>query len=232
MKKTKQEKNKRVLIAILLVSMILTGMTFHKVFNPSKKTIPIEENVIAIAKTGTFIKKSETEDFIYYKVEDYDRNLSYSWKFEKDKNGTTSVEDSLNIDLDLRLSLNKMTKDTETISNRVDQNKLIVSFDHHGSLPLEATVKIDVSKRFKDNEKLYLYYYNPEQDQIEYIEHNVEVKDGYVEFTINHCSDYFLTAAVVNDAVNNPQSINYIIIGLVVIVFILIAVTLAQSKNK
>ena len=52
-----------------------------------------------------------------------------------------------------------------------------------------------------------------------------------MEFQITHCSDYFLTAAVVNDAVNNPQNVNYIIIGLAVVVFILIAVTLFQSKK-
>ena len=64
------------------------------------------------------------------------------------------------------------------------------------------------------------------------MEHHLEVNNGYVEFNIDHCSNYFLTAAVVNDAVNNPKSVNYIIIGLGVIVFILIAVTLSQSKNK
>ena len=59
----------------------------------------------------------------------------------------------------------------------------------------------------------------------------VFVKNGMAEFQIKHCSDYFLTAAVVNDAVNNPQSVNYIIIGLIVVVFILIAITLKQSKK-
>ena len=74
-------------------------------------------------------------------------------------------------------------------------------------------------------------FYNPELDQIEYVDHGIEVKNGYVEFQIDHCSDYFLTAAVVNDAVNNPQSINLIIIGLVIVVFILIAITLFQAKK-
>ena len=62
-------------------------------------------------------------------------------------------------------------------------------------------------------------------DTIEYITRDGEVKNGYVEFQIEHCSDYFLTAAIVNDAVNNPKSVNFIIIGLIVVVFILIAVT-------
>ena len=36
---------------------------------------------------------------------------------------------------------------------------------------------------------------------------------------------------VVNDAVNNPKSLNYIIIGLGAVVVILIAITLVQSKK-
>ena len=178
------------------------------------------------------IEKTETSDSYYYSVKDTERDLEYSWRFIKEQGQNISVEDSLYIEEDLRLSLDAKTKDTETINQMVDQEKLIISFDYHGALPLETSVRINVKDRFKEGEKLYLYYYNPESDNIEYIGHNVEVKDGYVEFQIAHCSDYFLTAAVVNDAVNNPQSINYIIIGLIVIVFILVAITLFQSKNK
>ena len=178
------------------------------------------------------IEKTETSDSYYYSVKDTERDLEYSWHFIKEQGQNISVEDSLYIEEDLRLSLDAKTKDTETINQMVDQEKLIISFDYHGALPLETSVRINVKDRFKEGEKLYLYYYNPESDNIEYITHNVEVKDGYVEFQIAHCSDYFFTAAVVNDAVNNPQSINYIIIGLIVIVFILVAITLFQSKNK
>ncbi|MCI8394019.1 MAG: hypothetical protein HFH86_00875 [Bacilli bacterium] len=218
---------------VLTLGIICCGILISKTFIRTPE-IPTKEKQIASIneKTGTEIQKLETEDYYYYTVEDFDRELSYSWKFQKEKGKNISVEESLNIDADLRLSLNAITKDTQEIENRVEQNKLIITFDHHGELPLEATVKLNVKKRFANHEKLYLYYYNPEEDQIEYIAHNVEVKDGYVEFTISHCSDYFLTAAVVNDAVGNPKSLNYIIIGLVVIVFILIAVTLVQSKNK
>ena len=178
------------------------------------------------------ILKTETSDSYYYEVKDTERDLEYSWRFLKEKDQNISVEDSLYIEEDLRLSLDADTMDTRTINQMVNQEKLIISFDYHGALPLETSVRINVSDRFRDGENLYLYYYNPESDNIEYIAHNVKVQDGYVEFQIDHCSDYFLTAAVVNDAVNNPQSVNYIIIGLIVVVFILVAITLFQSKNK
>ena len=186
------------------------------------------KNVNALS---THITKTETNDYYLYDVVDNERNLTYSWKFLKEENKNISVEENMYINNDLRLSLDASTKDTKRINEKVKNDKLIITFDYHGMLPLEAKVKIDVSDKFNDGEKLYLYYYNPDSDEIEYMDNAVFVKNGSVEFQIKHCSDYFLTAAVVNDAVNNPQSVNYIIIGLIVVVFILIAITLKQSKK-
>ena len=57
-----------------------------------------------------------------------------------------------------------------------------------------------------------------------------KVKDGYAEFVINHCSEYFLTGAVVNDAVNNPKSLNYVIVGLAGLVIALVGYTLFKRR--
>lgn len=223
------------IVCIIVLLIIFCGVSVGKILLPkSEKLVTlsnIDDKVIAMENKKTKMTKTETKDYFYYEIEDYERDLTYSWKFQKEEDQTVSVEESLFIEEDLRLSLDAKTKDTEKINEEVKENKLIITFDYHGNLPLETTVKINVKNKFKNGEKLYLYYYNPELDQIEYIDHGVEVKNGYVEFQIEHCSDYFLTAAVVNDAVNNPQSVNYIIIALVVIVFVLIAITLFQSKK-
>ena len=232
--KKKHLTNITIAIACLLL-IVYRGISISKMLLSQKQdTITLnesEDKVIAMENKQTKMTKLETKEYYYYEIEDYERDLKYSWKFKKDENKDISVEESLFIEDDLRLSLDAQTKDTEKIKEDVSQDKLIITFDYHGNLPLETTVRINVQDKFKDNERLYLYYYNPELDQIEYIAHNVLVKDGYVEFELEHCSDYFLTAAVVNDAVNNPQSVNYIIIGLIVVVFILVAVTLFQSKK-
>lgn len=232
----KKKHIKDITIVCSIVTLILfCGVSVGKMLLPKSENLvtlkELDDKVVAMENKKTKMTKTETEDYYYYEIEDYERDLSYSWKFQKEENQNISVEDSLFIEEDLRLSLDAKTKDTEKINEEVKENKLIITFDYHGALPLETTVRINVNEKFKNGEKLYLYYYNPELDQIEYIDHGVEVKNGYVEFQIEHCSDYFLTAAVVNDAVNNPQSVNYIIIGLVVVVFILIAITLFQSKK-
>ena len=176
------------------------------------------------------IYKTESKNDITYNVVDFERNLAYSWTFAKEKTDTP-LNQTIEMDINLRLDIDAITNTTNDINELVKENKLIVSFDYHGDLPTKALVKINVKDKFKDGEHLYLYYYNPDNKQIEFIDKNIKVKDGYIEFNIEHCSDYFLTASVVNEAVNNPKSINYIIIGLGAIVFILIAITLVQSKK-
>lgn len=223
------------LIATFSVGILcLLGLSVSKVLllnNSQELTLSAPDKVIAMENNKTKMIKTETKDYYYYEIKDYERDLEYSWKFLKNKDDDIAVEDSLYIEEDLRLSLDANTNNTAKINEEVKNDKLIITFDYHGDLPLETTVRLNVQNRFKNGEKLYIYYYNPELDQIEYVDHGIEVKNGYVEFQIDHCSDYFLTAAVVNDAVNNPQSINLIIIGLVIVVFILIAITLFQAKK-
>lgn len=231
MKKT----NNVILLSITLLLCIVVTVLVFTVKDLTKKdsesmSSPVNSEVV-INNTDVEIYKSESSNYISYIVEDYERNLTYSWQFEKTDEKNNSVKENLILDINLRLSLDSDTDGANAIDDAVDQKKLIVSFDHHGKLPSRATVRINVSDKFKDNEKLYLYYYNPEKDQIEFIQKDLKVTDGYVEFTIDHCSDYFLTGAVVNNAVNNPKNINLIIIGLGVIVFILIIMNLKQSKK-
>lgn len=223
---------------ILVLLVVFSGVSLSFLFLHKEEKIetveldPFQDHLVAYNTKKTKIEKIETRESYFYSVEDYERDLKYSWEFKKDRNKNISVEESLYITEDLRLSLDSTTEGANRITDKVDQKKMIISFDYHGELPLKTTVRINVENRFENNEHLYLYYYNPESDEIEYIMHDVVVKNGYVEFQIDHCSDYFLTGAVVNEAVNNPKSVNYIIIGLIAVVFILIAVTLIQSKRK
>jgi len=232
MKKSKKNKlTYYLIIAVCIMISVISICITVILSNPKKTTISDEDATVLAQNSGTRVLKSESEKYISYIVEDYERDLTYTWQFEKTNEFYASVSDNLEIDVNLRLSVDADTKETADINKRVDQNKLVVTFEHHGKLPEVATIRINVADKFKDGEKLYLYYYNDKNKQIEYIDHKLEVVDGYVEFQIDHCSDYFLTAAVVNDAVNNPKSINYIIIGLGAVVFILVAVTLKQSKR-
>ncbi len=214
-------------ITIIVLSATIKSIVSTKQDNSSSK----EDSELLVKNTGTRIYKSENENFISYIVEDYDRGLTYTWQFKKDEEYNRSVAENIELNVNLRLSIDADTEDTRMINDLVNQKKLIISFDHVGKLPSKATVRINVSDRFNDGDKLYLYYYNPTNKKIEFIKDNIKVIDGYIEFEIDHCSDYLLTGAVVNEAVGNPKHVNYVIIGLIVVVIILIAKNLWQSRR-
>ena len=213
---------------LLCVTIIILSVTIKSIVNAPKSNNTDDE--LLVSNTGTSIFKSETKEYISYIVEDYDRGLTYTWQFKKEEEKENSVAENIEMNVNLRLSIDADTKDTKIINKIVDQKKLIITFDHVGKLPTEATVRINVSSRFNNGDKLYLYYYNPTTKEIEFIKDNLKVIDGYVEFKIDHCSDYLLTGAVINDAIGNPKHVNYIIISLIGIVIILIIKIMRQSK--
>jgi hypothetical protein len=62
-------------------------------------------------------------------------------------------------------------------------------------------MNVYVGDKYKNGDVVYLYYYNEDTGKIEAVsESGLVVKAGYVEFTITHCSVYFL-------ATQTPQAL-------------------------
>ena len=219
-----------VVTTLLCVTIIVLSATIKSIVSTKSNNNEAKKDELLVKNTGSRIYKSESEEYISYIVEDYDRGLTYTWQFKKEELKNKSVADNIELDVNLKLSLDADTQDTRMINDLVDQKKLIISFEHVGKLPAKATIRINVADKFNDGDKLYLYYFNPNNNKIEFIKNNIKVVDGYIEFEIDHCSDYFLTGAVVNEASGNPKHVNYVIIGLIAIVIILIAKNLWQSR--
>lgn len=169
------------------------------------------------------VNKTIENDKIIVTLEE-ENQKAYSWSFDRKKIGDT---------LKLNFELNFDSPVKEKIDQKSEENsdKLYLSFTHHGTLPSEATMRVPVNGKYSDGTELYLYYYNEEEDRIEYIDHGLKVEDGYVEFQIDHCSDYFLTTTIVNDAANNPQSMNTIILVLIGVVVLLVGATMFSTKK-
>lgn len=73
---------------------------------------------------------------------------------------------------------------------------MYLSFSHHGALPGPAKIKTYVGNKYKDGDVVYLYYFNEDKNRVESVggvNQGLVVKDGYVEYTITHCSLYFLS---------------------------------------
>lgn len=209
----------------ILFIIIAIIMSFNlQVQAESIKELPPYVEVSGINEDIYDVNKKITQDEVIVTLKQKNSDLSYSWTFQKSELTTDLIK--LNFELDF-VSPNKEVIDELTH----DVEKTYLSFQHHGNLPSRASIHLYVGNKYKNGQKLYLYYYNDENDTIEYIAHNIKVINGYIDFEIDHCSDYILTTTIVNDAVNNPKNMNYIIVGMVVVVIGLAAVTVFKTKR-
>ena len=203
------------LVVLFLMPMMVNAATYYE--------LPPKVVIEGINETEYDINKIITEQEVTVELHKKDSDIFYSWSFDKDKIGDT-------LSLDFELNFNS-PKEEEIASLAPNNDKMFLSFDHHGDLPSKARIRVSVAGTYTDGEKLYLYYYNEEKKQLEYIDRNLEVKDGYVEFEIDHCSEYLLTTTIVNDAVNNPKNMNYIIVVMVLIICVLVGATMFSTKK-
>ncbi len=214
-------KGKKFILILIIVA--ITSFTISVQAEAIKELPPYVE-VSGVNENIYDVNKKITNDEVIVMLKQKNSNLSYSWTFQKSE--LTSDIIKLNFELDFvspnQEVIDKLTSDVE---------KTYLSFQHHGSLPSKASIHLYVGNKYKNGQKLYLYYYNDENDTIEYIAHNIKVVDGYIDFEIDHCSDYILTTTIVNSAVNNPKNMNYIIVGMVIVVIGLAAVTVFKTKR-
>lgn len=79
-------------------------------------------------------------------------------------------------------------------------------------------IKLYVGDRYKDGDELNLYYFNDKTKKAEEIALGLEVKDGYVSFTLTHMSHYFLTKVQGVGAESGfPAAIWLVVLGLCLI---------------
>ncbi|MDD4808874.1 MAG: cadherin-like beta sandwich domain-containing protein [Bacilli bacterium] len=161
--------------------------------------------------------KDNQIDVVLNKLDD-NKRLIYSWKINsKNISKLDNIKTSINFNSDKHDKILELTNYAEG---------LLLSFDHSGELPKDTKVTIYVSDKYKNNDFLKLYYYNEKDDKLELVAEEIIVKDGYVELTIEHCSDYFLSKTILND--NNS------VIPWIIVVFegIIILVTLTYIYIK
>lgn len=202
------------LIAILLMPVMASASILNEV-SPYIEIIGIDENKYDISKIIT-------SDKVVVELLEKDTDESYSWSFEKDKIGESIA---LNFNIDFESS---KEDEINLLTNNID--KTYLSFSHHGSLPSSADLKVYIGNKYENGQKLNLYYYNDKKNEVELIKENIEVKDGYVEFPIEHCSEYFLSGAIVNNPKQVSKNMNYIIIGLFFTIMILLTYTMFRRK--
>lgn len=134
------------------------------------------------------------------------------WTFDGSK--FTGKEEAINLNIKLGDEVAKETK--EAIEKLlVDKNKgLVIDFAHSGKLPEGTKVTIYVGDKFKENESLSLFYYNPKTKKLELVSKDIKV-DEYkeVEFALEHCSSYVLSATSNNAQTGAMNVVLYVILA-------------------
>lgn len=153
-------------------------------------------------------------------------DLLYSWTFDGNQMDTTLkvksgiIFGALNI-----LDIDQITN----FARRVD-----LSFYHSGELPKGTSVTVYVGNEFEDEETLKFYYYNKETKQMELIIDGLVVKEGYVTFPLQHCSDYTLTKAEFSYG-NQSQPLSpwlFVAAGEVIVIIIFAFLYLQEKKRN
>ena len=171
-----------------------------------------------------YIKDSKKEVALNY----YDENkkLLYSWSVDgKEVKNAKEFETKVTFTSENKKEINKL-------SNYADG--LYVDFKHSGELPAGTKIKLYVGDKFENGSIVNVYHYS--NKKLDFIKDNLKVSDGYIEFDIKHCSEYFVTMSTIADAVieaKDNSSINiFMIFTIIELIVIVCLVTFIFVKLK
>lgn len=155
----------------------------------SNKDIYVDINKEAPIVKGSILSSIKGQDrSITFVNKADDGTVLASWTF----NGKLINKNVESIDLTI-----KFTSPIQKEIKKISEDGMIISFSHHGDLPGKTTIKVKVDSTWlqgKNKDKLNLYYYNPEAKKLEAIAKDLKVdSEGYVQFELEHCSDYVLS---------------------------------------
>lgn len=184
--------------------------------------IYIDSDTIISKEDLKLIKESKRK--VIFSFYDEDNKKIYSWIVDGKK-----IDKLLDVDTTIVLNENNIKK-IKQVSNYADG--VFINFNHNGSLPNGVSIKIYVGDKFDNGDVVSVYYYNENKNTLELKIESVKVQEEYVEFSIEHCSNYFVTMS--NLKTNNNKSNNVfplIIISELVIVFGIIIVYILKAKK-
>ncbi len=160
-----------------------------------------DDNIVEVMREESVVIGKEVFEAIInegknitYGVVDKNNKLKYSWSFSPKH--ITDTDKTMDLTVEILDTHEKVEKKLQK------EEPLYIEFKHHGSLPGDATIKIHVGDKYAGGEKLQLYYYDEAQDVVLKVGKNLLAVDekGFIEFTISHCSTYFvLEEAEAND---------------------------------
>lgn len=188
------------------------------------------------ASTTTDIKSnSVVSKDVFNNIKGQDKTITFNgnnvtWTF----NGK-DITSAATSDIDLSLKAvsadlkNKEAAKVKAVTGK-DANIVPFSFKYDGPLPGNATVKVFIGKDWA-NKKVSVCRYYSDKNTYEVVTTATIDANGYLTYTTNHCSDYFVT-----DALNMPQTGSFfdekLIIAIGTLITLLGAAIVLASKFR
>ena len=183
--------------------------------------IHLDKNDIISKDDMNLIKKNKKiVRFSYYDEND---KLIYSWIIDGKK-----IEKVYEVNTTINLSGNK-AKDIKKLSNYADG--IFLDFKHNGILVNGTSIKLYVGDKFEDGNLVSVYYYNEKNNTLDLKIESIKAKKGYIEFDIDHCSNYFVTMSNLKDNKSNNVFAIIIIIELIIVITIMVFYFIKRKKE-
>lgn len=121
-------------------------------------------------------------------------------------------------------------KEIATLSNYTDGR--YIHFDHIGKLPPGTKIWLYVGDKFQNGDIVNVYHYQQKDNQLEQIKKNIPVKEEYIEFSVEHCSEYFLTQSIVGNVTTKKELSFSFLVAIIegVIIFLLILLDILKKN--
>lgn len=157
--------------------------------------INIDSNTKITEQNFNNIKTSgKSVNFNYYNE---DKQLQYSWMIDGKK-----INNSKDISTSVLFKSNNIEKISE-LSNYADG--LYVNLVHKGDIPDGVKVKLYVGDKFGNGKIVNIYRYDAIKNSLTFINNNIKVKEGYIEYKFEQGMEHFITMSKI-DTFSSKQS--------------------------
>ena len=204
--------------------------------NSSQTTVEESENSTPQVNKITIVltKSSVVSADVFKSAKENGEEISlvgsgYSWKFSSSNIKNSSSAESFNAEVVVGQAVSKeaITAIQKATDAKAD-NVYPFSFSHHGKLPGEAEITIEVAPELK-GKTVYIYYLNDKNEPVQSGKGFV-TDDNTLTFTTDHCSVWFLSEEKIDT--ENSLAIFLIIVGVVVLLMAGVVTFLLIKRKK
>lgn len=176
-----------------------------------------EENTLS----SNILKELKGKD-IELKITKYENdNIKYIWSISG-----KNIKEEFDFDTLVKFESENADKINELMNYA---QSIYLNYSHSGNLPKNTKFKVYVGNEYNENDLLNLYYFDEKSNKMILEQENLVVKNGFVEYGIEHCSEYILTQSKIKNSNFDYKNI-IIIIETIVIIGGIIYMSL-KSKN-